>query len=146
MKYKSHVRGRPQTRPATPSVLRDRKKRIDYYNKRDPLDLWASVTLGNLQRRCRIRGLACTLTRDDLLEMLLETRMICPVLGIPLKIGRGRLRARDDSVSIDRKNNDHGYHRPNCGIISFKANTCKNRLTRDEIAKLLAYCDRIVSK
>jgi hypothetical protein len=69
-------------------------------------------------------------------------RAACPVLGIPLIVGRGH--ARDTSPSLDRIDPTKGYVPGNVAVISHKANTMKSNATIDEIRALLRYLEGLV--
>lgn len=73
----------------------------------------------------------------DLREEDIVIPDICPVLGIPLVIGRGR--ATDASPSIDRMDPTKGYTRGNICVISWKANRLKSNATLDDMEKVLTY-------
>lgn len=64
----------------------------------------------------------------------------CPLLGIPLRVGKGRTCA--GSPTLDRILNDRGYVSGNVWVISNAANTCKSNLSAEDIlllgARLLA--------
>lgn len=55
----------------------------------------------------------------------------CPLLGIPICISDNV--ASSNSPSVDRIDNSKGYIKGNVMIISYKANTCKNSLTLDQL-------------
>ena len=62
---------------------------------------------------------------------------ICPVLGMHLKNGNGKVIA--ESPTIDRIDNNKGYTKDNVKVISFKANTIKNNGSILEHEKVLYY-------
>lgn len=79
---------------------------------------------------------------------------LCPVLGIPLVIGEGRV---PESPSLDRVIPERGYVVGNCRVISDRANRLKSNLDRiglrarakfskpalrGDYAKIVAYVDR----
>jgi hypothetical protein len=61
----------------------------------------------------------------------------CPVLGIPLKPGKGQATA--NSPSLDRIDPNGGYTRENTHVISHRANMIKNNATPDELAKVALF-------
>lgn len=61
---------------------------------------------------------------------------VCPILGIPLRVGDGK--SCDNSPSIDRRIPAAGYVRGNIAIISQRANQIKNSAT---VAELRAIAD-----
>lgn len=60
--------------------------------------------------------------------------MICPVLGIKMKIGLKNKNV--DSPSIDRIIPEKGYVPGNIIVVSMKANQIKSNATPDEIIKV----------
>lgn len=62
---------------------------------------------------------------------------VCPILGIKLVKGEGRVTAA--SPSIDRIRPELGYVKGNIQIISFRANTIKSDATADELEKVAAF-------
>lgn len=89
----------------------------------------------NARNRAKRDGLEFTLTLADT-----QVPMLCPVLGIPLKIGTGH--ATDGSPSVDRIEPSEGYTSDNVRIISHKANTIKSNATLSEIRLVLAYMEK----
>jgi hypothetical protein len=63
----------------------------------------------------------------------------CPILGLSLVLNRGRV--GPDSFSLDRKNPTLGYIPGNCFIISWAANQAKDRMSREDVLRLLAYME-----
>lgn len=92
--------------------------------------------------RGRQRGLAATITPDDLIW---PSR--CPVLGLaldyPERTGqRGKVGAQPNWPSLDRWDNTKGYVPGNVFVISFRANSLKNSGTFEEILKVAKYLSR----
>jgi hypothetical protein len=65
---------------------------------------------------------------------------ICPVLGIPLYLSRGK--AGPNSPSLDRINNSKGYISGNVFVISYRANVLKGDATIDEVKMVLDYMEK----
>lgn len=99
-----------------------------YNNKRRLADpeqkLWE-----NAHRRARERNIKFTITKANI-----SIPEFCPVLGIPLFPGKGKL--GDNSPSLDRIDNAKGYIPGNIRVISYKANRAKGNLTKEEIKAL----------
>jgi hypothetical protein len=81
--------------------------------------------------RCRARkyGLAFNIEVSDI--CIPKT---CPILGIELKKGLGRI--SEASPSIDRIRPERGYVKGHIVVISNRANRIKNDATLEEITKL----------
>ena len=83
----------------------------------------------NCQARYKNIGKNCSLTTEELLE-LIPKDLKCPVFGTKFLFGRG---LNQSSMSIDRIDNNKGYHKNNIVVVSFKANTMKNSATLKEL-------------
>lgn len=86
-----------------------------------------SQLLRAARTQARQKGLEFDLVVADI--VIPET---CPVLGMPLKLGR-QPGPRDSSPSIDRFDNDKGYTRDNVRVISFLANRIKCTATSAQV-------------
>lgn len=84
------------------------------------------------RRRARKAGVPCAISKSDL---VIPDR--CPVLGIPLSLGRGVCHA--GSPTVDRLRPELGYVTGNINIISSKANRIKNNATLEELKALVAW-------
>lgn len=62
---------------------------------------------------------------------------VCPILGIELSFGVGRV--HDASPSLDRIIPEKGYVKGNCFIISSKANRMKQENTLETLEKIILY-------
>ncbi len=62
---------------------------------------------------------------------------VCPALGIPLRVSRGR--PTDNSPSLDKVIPELGYVRGNVAVISLRANRIKYDATLDELVKLAVW-------
>lgn len=80
--------------------------------------------------RATKKGLTFNICAEDL---ILPT--VCPLLGIPLVRGIGKICA--GSPSLDRKVPSLGYIKGNVWIISFKANAIKQNATLQELELLV---------
>lgn len=81
------------------------------------------------KHRAKRNGLPFDLTIDDF-----DIPQYCPVLGIKLKPGLGKL--HDASPSLDRIKPEMGYVKDNVVVISYKANRMKSNATTEEVEKL----------
>jgi len=88
--------------------------------------------LHNARLKARRKGYKSDLTLDDLI--LPE---VCPVLGIPLMIGTGKV--CQNSPSLDRIDNTKGYMRGNVIIVSMRANAIKNDATVEELGRVYRF-------
>lgn len=75
----------------------------------------------------------------DLSSKDLELPTNCPVLGIPLEIGKSV--KQDHSPSLDRFVPAKGYTKDNVSIISWRANHLKNNGTLEEFRKIIKWME-----
>lgn len=90
------------------------------------------VMLESSKGRAKKKNLEHTITIDDI-----QIPEICPVLGIPLKIGVGL--PTDNSPSLDRIDNSKGYTKENIIVVSHRANTLKRNATIEELEKVVNF-------
>lgn len=91
--------------------------------------LHAKELIGAAKRRAKKAGLPFNITFEDI-----PIPPVCPVLGIPLK--RNKDKMRFDSATVDRIVPALGYVKGNVIVISLKANAIKNNGTPEEILKV----------
>ena len=84
------------------------------------------------KRRARLKGLECTIQPSDFVFT-----GKCAILGIPIFFHRGKV--QDDSVSLDRIDNDKGYVPGNVMLVSHKANRLKSDASLEEIEMIASY-------
>jgi hypothetical protein len=82
--------------------------------------------------RANKKGLDFDITQHDF-----EIPEFCPVLGIPIYIGKEKF--HDGSPTIDRVDNNKGYIQGNIKVISWRANSIKSDATISEIDKIIKY-------
>lgn len=70
----------------------------------------------------------------DITPKDLEVPLICPVLGIPIKVSEGLY--NDNSPSLDKIKPSLGYVKNNVRVISFRANRLKCDMTKEEAKKI----------
>ena len=74
-----------------------------------------------------------TLTAEELLE-LIPKDLKCPVFGTKFSFGKGHnWKYKQNSMSVDRIDNNKGYNKDNIVIVSFKANAMKSSATLKEL-------------
>jgi hypothetical protein len=112
------------------SEFREKKRAYEKARRSDPLR-WPAYVLPGIRQRAKKSGLEFNLVPADLLVPAL-----CPVLGIPLVIGR---KNSPNSPSVDRFDNSKGYVKGNVRVISHRANMLKRDATLAEIERLAAY-------
>ena len=85
-----------------------------------------------IRKRARARGVPFDLELSDIV-----IPKVCPILGIELKFGVGRV--HDASPSLDRLIPSKGYVKGNCFVISSKANRMKQENTLEDLMTLVRY-------
>ena len=94
--------------------------------------IWSRV-----KARAKKAGIEFTLTRSDIADMTVP--MTCPVLGIPIRMEKGR--QTDNSLSIDRIDSSRGYTPDNVVFVSWKV----NRLKSDAMRKMVTFYESIAA-
>ena len=89
--------------------------------------------------RAKKAGIEFTLTRNDIADMTVP--ITCPVLGIPLRMERGR--RTDNSLSIDRIDSSRGYTPDNVVFVSWRVNWLKGNASLDEMQKMVKFYESI---
>ena len=92
---------------------------------------WAALVLQGARRRARAEGVPFDLTPEDI-----TAPDACPVLGIPLSIGEGKL--APGSPTLDRLVPSKGYVEGNVHVISWAANKIKGGVTDPTVFDRLA--------
>lgn len=88
--------------------------------------------------RSKINKVPHTITVNDF-----EVPDICPVLGIPLKVGKGK--ATWNSPTLDRILPELGYVAGNVVVISNRANQLKTNASFLELKKLVEFYEAYIS-
>lgn len=91
------------------------------------------VILLSAKKRATCNNLEFNLERKDVV-----ISKFCPVLGIELKVGKGKI--EDFSPTLDRIDNTKGYVKGNIQVISYLANRMKSNANKEQ---LLAFANWI---
>lgn len=94
--------------------------------------------VASARSRARKNNLPFDITEDDF-----EIPATCPILGIPLIRGSGKLSS--NSPSLDRLNINKGYVKGNVQVISYKANTMKSDATMFELFRFAMWVLKLFS-
>lgn len=106
----------------------------EYFN-RTKKQYYARNYISMIKARCIKRGIPFDMRQEDLV-----VPEVCPVLGIPLVVGKGSF--SDNSPSVDRLVPSLGYVTGNVRIISYRANAIKRDATLEELEAIVAYLRR----
>jgi hypothetical protein len=109
--------------------LRNKERQSEYgreYRNKNPIK--------ELHRKAKERAIAKNIPFDiDPLDITFPE--ICPILGIKLEVGDGKM--RDSSPTLDRIIPELGYVKGNVSVISNKANRMKSDASTEEIKLFL---------
>ena len=109
-----------------------RKYRSNYFNIMKYTDIsmpFLNYKIGKMKERSN----DVTLTAEELLE-LIPKDLKCPVFGTKFSFGKGHnWKYKQNSMSVDRIDNNKGYNKDNLVIVSFKANAMKSSATLKEL-------------
>ena len=132
--------GRPRTRSDTPAVTNHRRRERERYWGGDPVQVWTRHAIARLRMRAKSQGLCCEVNRADLVALLDESGMTCPVFGIALRLGLGLGRGQhDDFVTIDRIDREVGFTKTNLIAMSSLAKQVMGALTDHQMTQLGDY-------
>lgn len=98
--------------------------RREYYRRTYIYQIWDRA-----RYRAKQQNLAFDITIDDIV-----IPDICPVLGIPIVVGKGA--PTPNSPSLDKMHPHEGYVKGNVQVISNRANSLKRDGTPDELRKV----------
>lgn len=88
--------------------------------------------------RAKTKGLPFNITEADI-----RIPSVCPVLGIPLFKGTGKL--TDNSPTLDRIDSTGGYTKDNVLVVSARANRIKSDATIEELLKVALYYLQLIT-
>ena len=114
--------------------IRDTQKKYksNLFNIKKYTDIsmsFLSYKIGHMKERSN----DVTLTAEELLE-LIPKDLKCPVFGTKFSFGKGHnWKFKQNNMSVDRIDNNKGYHKDNIVIVSFKANVMKSSATLKEL-------------
>lgn len=104
---------------------------------------WAVRTVYRARARAAQRGIPCTITPRDVIEV---AERVCPVTQEPLDYapGKGRGRHRANSPAVDRLIPALGYVPGNLSVLSNRINRVKGAATPDELIALGKWAQRAI--
>lgn len=119
------------------------KRQLDYYyrnheacranNRRSREKKHAHIMWSKAKDRAEKSSLPFDLT-VEYVQMLLDTTPACPILGVPLVMGKGK---DPNGASLDRIIPELGYVQGNVAVISTRANWLKSNATMEELQAIL---------
>jgi hypothetical protein len=130
VRYRRKLRARNVAKGLTINGQPRKTQRVPYKNGSTEHGLFLRA-----KARSKEKGLPFALTAADII-----IPNFCPILGIPLQRGVGKV--IDGSPSLDRIDSTLGYVPGNVQVISYRANTLKNSATRDEILLMAQWAEQ----
>lgn len=96
----------------------------------------ASALLYSCRKSAKVRGLACDLTLEEVVE--LAKPMVCSVTKLPLRWDKDGSSFRNPwAPSIDRLDNSRGYHSDNIRLVCCAFNIMRSDFS-DDVVRTLA--------
>ncbi len=132
-----YARAHYKSNPEHSKMLKRKASKKDREKYPDRISKAAKKYVINHPERCLIRAAKKRAelrgTEFSLVETDITIPEFCPILGIPLKKGEGKLWA--NSPTLDEIIPTMGYKKGNVQVISSKANTMKHNATPEELLR-----------
>ena len=103
------------------------------YHGLTPKQRWAETTIKNCYARAKTYNVPVELALEDVRGLAVD---VCPLLGVPIVYGQGRI--APNGPSVDRKDPAKGYVIENLWVVSTRANRIKNDATSEELFRIAA--------
>lgn len=113
----------------------------DYDNERyqrDRIERPHIILWRNAKLRAKRRGIEFHITQEDIKEIFPNE---CPVYNKPFVYG-SKGAPNDWAPTLDRIDSTKGYVRDNIAVISYRANTIKNRGSVDDLKRILTWLEK----
>lgn len=144
-KEKINMKKRKHKKVRTNEV-RKKQREIQYKYRKNNM---SKEILRHSKQRAKKNGLMHTITENDIQNALDKCKnekgkYICPIFGFEIKYNIGKGKQQDDSISLDRIDNNKGYVPDNIIVISWRANYCKNNSTIEELEKIVRFYKKLL--
>lgn len=106
----------------------------------DPIGFWARESLPRLRARARRKGLDCSLSTEDLMDLYSEQGGVCAISGVAMTMLRGDGRC-GTNISVDRIDSTRGYVVGNVRLVCDRANTMRSDMSDVE---MIWWCQQLV--
>lgn len=118
-------------------------------HKKDRTDYFNNTLSGAMHRKYkrimlsikRGRGVECTLTVTDLVDLFKEQNGRCALSGRLMLFPNGKQQA--DAVSVDRVDCNKGYTKDNVRLVTFQANCARGAWSDDQ---LWEFCNSVIER
>ena len=108
-----------------------------YYTKH-----WERRRLKDAKIRAKSQKLPFNITKEYI-KSITPSDMICPALGIQMKVGGDFKNSIIRAPSLDRLIPELGYVKGNIAVVSTRANTLKRDATPEELMKVARFYEKI---
>ena len=117
-------------------VLATRRAKINRKNS------WEIFRVHGARKRAKLKNLAFNIT-SDYIKSITPSDMICPALGIQMKVGGDFKNSIISAPSLDRLIPELGYVKGNIAVVSTRANTLKRDATPEELMKVAKFYEKV---
>ena len=131
----------PWKYPLPPKVAAEKRRK--YYEKlATDVDRSMKYFHSAARKGARVRNIEFTITQQDVIDLWYKQNGCCALSGVPMTLTHGKVdKPNPTKVSIDRINNDLGYHKENIQLITWQVNCSKGAY---EIEQLFEMCQHVV--
>ena len=103
---------------------------------------WERRRVKEAKKRAKLKNLPFNIT-SDYIKSITPSDMICPALGIQMKVGEDLKNSMIRAPSLDRLIPELGYVKGNIAVVSTRANTLKRDATPEELMKVARFYEKI---
>ena len=103
---------------------------------------WERRRIKDAKVRAKFKKLPFNIT-EDYVKSITPSDMICPALGIQMKVGQTVKESKVSAPSLDRLIPKLGYVKGNIIIVSNRANTLKRDATPEELMKVAKFYAKV---
>ena len=103
---------------------------------------WETMRVIDAKKRAKSRNLPFNIT-GDYIKSITPSDMICPALGIQMKVGGDFKNSIISAPSLDRLIPELGYVKGNIAVVSTRANTLKRDATPEELMKVAKFYEKV---
>tara|TARA_R110000824_G_scaffold78135_1_gene197337 strand:- start:510 stop:1055 length:546 start_codon:yes stop_codon:yes gene_type:complete len=103
---------------------------------------WEQKRVKDAKKRAKSRNLPFNLT-TEYIKSIAPPDMICPALGIQMKVGENVKNSKIRSPSLDRLIPELGYIKGNVIVVSTRANILKRDATLEELMQVAKFYEKV---
>ena len=136
-RHESYLEQKEKTKERARKYYEDNKNKVLEKSRERRRNNLANEMLKSAKVRAKKKGLEFNIDETDI-----TIPEYCPVLGIRLEIGNGRV--QKNSPTLDRIDSNKGYIKGNVIVVSQRANTIKTNATIEEIFKVYEFYKKLI--